>query len=50
MEDLVGQVFTYLTVTSYFGKNKHSKNMWNCTCKCGKEKIMESDEGTMRKS
>lgn len=36
--DLVGQVFTRLTVVSYAGTYKHGGALWNVRCDCGSEK------------
>lgn len=32
---MLNQVFGKLTVISHAGKDKHSKNIWNCECSCG---------------
>lgn len=40
MEDLTGQRFSFLTVTSYYGK-KWGVNMWTCICDCGKTTIAQ---------
>lgn len=37
--DLVGQVFTRLTVTGIAGKNKKQNILWRCSCVCGGEAI-----------
>lgn len=41
-EDLTGQVFTHLTVLSYSHKNDHGQKIYNCVCRCGKEKQIKA--------
>lgn len=38
--DLTNQVFERWTVISRAPSNKRGETMWNCRCKCGKEKIV----------
>jgi len=33
--DLVGQVFTRLTVLEYAGQDRHGNKLWRCQCICG---------------
>jgi hypothetical protein len=41
VKDLTGQKFGRLTVVS-FAYIKNNKSFWNCVCKCGNEKIINS--------
>ena len=41
--DLVGQVFDRLTVVSEAGRDKFGRMTWNCTCVCGKTRIVQSN-------
>lgn len=43
MENLVGKVFTRLTVIAFSGKNSHRQAMWLCRCECGKEVVVRGD-------
>lgn len=38
--DLTGQVFHWLTVIRYDGKDKYRNSRWLCRCKCGVEKVV----------
>lgn len=40
--DLTGMKFGKLAVDSYYGKNKHSQNLWRCFCECGSERFVAS--------
>lgn len=42
--DLTGQEFGLLTAVEDVGANKHGKRMWRCLCKCGREKVVCSNE------
>ncbi len=46
--NLVGMVFTRLTVVSYAGKSCGKSN-WNCVCECGKEKVVRGTHLTSGK-
>lgn len=43
-KDLVGQRFGRLTVVKFYGKDKHSHNLWLCKCDCGNEKIVATSD------
>lgn len=41
-KNIVGKIFSRLTVVSYKGKDKHSNSLWTCKCDCGSEVITSS--------
>lgn len=43
-EDLKGQIFEYLTVLEYNGKDNSNKVLWKCKCNCGNETIVRAND------
>lgn len=41
--DISGKIYGRLTVVSYNKSDKIGHTFWNCTCACGKEKIIRQD-------
>jgi hypothetical protein len=40
IQNIIGKRFGKLTVVEYKGKNFKQRNVWNCKCDCGKEKLI----------
>lgn len=40
---LEGRTFYDWEVLSYHGTDKHSKSLWKCRCKCGKEEVVSGN-------
>lgn len=40
--DLIGQVFSELTVKEKIGQSRHRKMQWRCRCVCGRDRLVSS--------
>jgi hypothetical protein len=45
-KNLLGQTFSWLTVTGRAGANENRQSMWTARCRCGREITLRSDQLT----